>query len=322
MGVDAITRLSTRRIRKAVIPAAGLGLRMLPFTKSVPKEMMPLVDTPVIEYVVEEAVASGIETVIFVVNDSRAALARHFAPAPELEARLANTGSLREAEPLRRLSRLTEIETGIGTGIEMRFVRQPEPRGVGDAIACAAEEIGDEPFAVLLPDNVIDSAVPCIRQLIEAYDAVPGCIVAGRKIAPAMSSNFGILLTKEIAKPAWKDRLLRVTDLVEKPAAGTVSSEFGVYGRYVLEPEIFSCLASVAAGASGEIQITEALALHCRRGGAVHMLRFAGDPYDTGDRLGFVKATIAFALKDAEIASGLREHLRGLMAGESLMASL
>ena len=316
MGVDAITLMSTPQIRKAVIPAAGLGLRMLPLTRSVPKEMMPLVNVPVIEYVVEEAVASGIETVIFVVNDSRAALMRHFAPA------LANTG---KAERVRRLSRLAEIK------VEMRFVRQAEPRGVGDAIACAAEEIGDEPFAVLLPDNVIDSAVPCIRQLMEAYDAAPGCIVAGRKIAPAMSSSFGILLTEALADPAcqrwracqkWKDRLLRVTDLVEKPAAGTVRSDFGVYGRYVLEPEIFSCLASVAAGASGEIQLTEALALHCRRGGAVHMLRFEGEPYDTGDRLGFVKATIAFALKDAEIASGLREHLRGLAAGESLMASL
>lgn len=306
--------MSTRRIRKAVIPAAGLGLRMLPFTKSVPKEMMPLVNTPVIEYVVEEAVASGIETVIFVVNDSRAALARHFAPAPELDERLANSG---KAERLRRLSRLAEIETKI----EMRFVRQPEPRGLGDAIACAAREIGDEPFAVLLADNVIDSSVPCMRQLMDAYDAAPGCIVAGREIAPAMSSSFGILLTEAPADPAsqqwparpWKDRLLRVTDLVEKPAAGTVPSDFGVYGRYVLEPEIFSCLASVAAGALGEIQLTEALALYSRRGGAVHMLHFEGEHYDTGDRLGFVKATIAFALKDAEIASALRAHLR-LMA--------
>jgi len=296
-----------RRIRKALIPAAGLGLRMLPITKAISKEMMPLVDTPVAQYVVNEAVASGIETVIFVINDSRMALERHFSPAPRLENLLAESGRAREAESLRRLSRLAEI----------RFVRQPEPLGVGHAIACAAEEIGDEPFAVLLADNVIDAAVPCIRQLMDAYEAFPGCMVAGRRIAPALSSSFGILLTEPIANPEWKDRVFRVMDLVEKPAAGTVPSDFGVYGRYVLEPEILSCLASIGRRASGEIQLTDALSLYRREGGAIHMLQFMGDHYDTGDKLGFVKATIAFACKHPEIAPRLREYLRELAAGES-----
>lgn len=308
VGVDRVARMSTRRrIRKAVIPAAGLGLRMLPITKSIPKEMMPLVDTPVMQYVVDEAVASGIETVIFVINDARLALEKHFGPAPELENRLMESGRLREAESMRRLSRLAEI----------CFVRQKEPRGVGHAIGCAAREIGDEPFAVLLADNIIDAAVPCIRQLMDAYDAFPGCIVAGRKIAPALSSSFGMLLTEAMAEAEWKDRLLRVTDLVEKPAAGKVRTDFGVYGRYVLEPEIFSCLASIERQAPGEIQITDALALYCRNGGNVHMVQFLGDHYDTGDKLGFVKATIAFAFKHPEIAPQLREYLRELTAGEN-----
>jgi len=298
------------RIRKAVVPAAGLGLRMLPISKSVPKEMLPLVDTPVIQYVVEEAAASGIETVIFVINDSRTALVRHFAPAPALEDCLAESGGLREAASLRRLSRR----------LEMRFVRQAEPRGVGDAIACAAAEVGDEPFAVLLADNVIDADVPCIRQLMDAHQAVGGCLVAAREIDAAQSSSFGVLLTEALDRSSGRanaegnGRLLRVRDLVEKPAAGMVGSGFGVYGRYVLEPEIFSCLRSIAGESPGEIQLTAALSLLCRQGGMVHMLRFAGEHYDTGDKFGFIKASIAFGLKHPEVAPRLRQYLRGLAA--------
>jgi UTP--glucose-1-phosphate uridylyltransferase len=275
---------------------------MLPITKSIPKEMMPLVDRPVIEYVVEEAVASGIETVIFVINDSRTALRRYFSPAPELEYRLVKSGRPGEAERLRRLSRLAEI----------RFVHQPEPLGVGHAIACAAAEIGDEAFAVLLADNVIDASVPCLRQLMEAYAAFPGCLVAGRKIDPARSPNFGLLLTEAVAEPEWRDRVLRVTDLVEKPAAGTVHSDFGIYGRYLLEPEIFPCLTTIAREASGEIQITDALSLYRRMGGAIYAVQFEGEHYDTGDRLGFVQATVAFAMKRPEIAPQLCAYLRGV----------
>jgi UTP--glucose-1-phosphate uridylyltransferase len=216
--------------------------------------------------------------------------------------RLVLRGRVDEADSIRRLSRLAD----------MRFVRQPEALGVGHAIACATEEIGDEPFAVLLPDNIVDFEVPCIKQLMECYQSFPGCVVAGRAIDPRLTSSFGMLLTEPVAGIKDSDRVLKVIELIEKPAPGTTPAIYGIHGRYVLEPSVLSCLDRQIPTNRGEVQITDALSMHIREGGAVHMLKFDGETYDTGDKLGYIKANIAFGLKHPEIGFQLREHLRTL----------
>ena len=289
----------SRRIRKAVIPAAGLGTRMLPFTKAVPKEMLPLVNTPVIQYVVAEAAASEIETVILVVNGANAVIQKHFRPDADLVRRLEEQGKTELANLLCKLTHM----------VELRYVCQPEALGLGHAVACAAGAIGDEAFAVLLPDNIFDGDVPCLAQLMACRKEFPGCVIAGREIQPAVSSRFGVLITEPTP---GKEGILKVTGLVEKPSQPVSNGRHGIYGRYLLEPDILDILQELKITTNREVQLTDALSVFRHRGGAVHMVRFQGEHYDVGNTLEYLKAVIAFGLKDPKIGNPLRAYMKTL----------
>ncbi|MBI4461883.1 MAG: UTP--glucose-1-phosphate uridylyltransferase GalU, partial [Acidobacteria bacterium] len=277
-----------RKIRKAVLPVAGLGTRFFPATKAQPKEMLPIVDKPLIQYAVEEAVASGIEFIILVTSEGKDALENHFDSNPELEQLLAGRGKTQELEIIRQVSRLAKVWS----------VRQVEPHGLGHAIGCARDLVGEEPFAVLLPDDIIDNQPPALKQLIEVYDEHPGCIIATREVPREQVRRYGILGVEPVnpARPAWRERLFRVTQLVEKPAPEQAPSRYGVIGRYVFEPEIFACIDETQPGAVGEIQITDSLMLYARSG-AVYAFAFEGAHFDAGNKLGMLQAQVEFGLK-------------------------
>ena len=290
--------MSTSKIRTAVIPAAGLGTRLLPATKVVPKEMIPIVDRPLIQLAVEEAAASGLETVILVTGKGKSLLAEHFHRNVALENTLVRRDRSTEAELLRRLSQLAQI----------RAVCQEAPRGLADAIRSARSLVGDEPFAVILPDALIDSAVPCTRQLMDCYEKHAGCIVATQIVDPSEVDRFGILDVVPISDRYCGGRALRVISLTERPRPGSVSSRYGIFGRYILEPKIFPCIENTRPGFGGELQLTDSL-LVCSGQVPIYAYRFEGKHYDAGNKLGFLQATLAYALKDPELARPLREHL-------------
>jgi UTP--glucose-1-phosphate uridylyltransferase len=283
-------------IRKAVFPAAGMGTRFLPATKAQPKEMLPLVDKPIIQYVVEEAVASGIRTIIIVTGRGKTAIENHFDVAYELEQLL---------ERRSRIDLLKEVR-GISDMIDVSYVRQKEPLGLGHAILMARDLVGDEPFAVFLGDDVIESQVPVMRQMIDIYGKHRCSLVAVERVSRARTGNYGIVA----AKPAG-DRLHRVTDLVEKPPPDEAPSDLAIIGRYILTPEIFPHLEKTAAGRGGEIQLTDALRSLLRRQ-PIYAYRFSGKRYDTGDKLGFLKATVEFALRRPDLGGPFRAYLKNL----------
>lgn len=289
------------RVRKAVIPAAGLGTRFLPATKVVPKEMLPIAGRPLIQFAVEEAAASGIETVILVTSREKSLLAEHFVRNHALEETLLKRGKYRDADQIRRLSKLVEIRT----------VCQEAPLGLGDAVRSARSLVGEEPFAVILPDALIDSEMPCIGQLMQCYEKHRGCIVATQKVDSSEVDRFGILDVVSIPDSCCGGRTLRVISLVERPQPGTVSSRYGIFGRYVLEADIFSCIERTRPGFGGELQLTDSLLL-CSERIPLHAYRFEGRHYDAGSKLGFVQATLAYALKDPELTKPLLEHLFAL----------
>jgi UTP--glucose-1-phosphate uridylyltransferase len=300
----------TQRIRKAVLPVAGLGTRFFPATKSQPKELLPIVDKPLIQYAVEEAVASGIEVIILVTSEGKGALEDHFGSDPELERLLAERGKTEELKVVRELSRLATIQS----------VQQKHPQGLGHAIGCARALVGEEPFAVLLPDDVIDpsaslgtsSATPCLRQLMEVYQEYPGCVVATRAVAAADTPRYGMLGVEPVeARAEWRERLFRVTHLVEKPPASQAPSPYGIIGRYVFEPDIFACIDQTQPGCDGEIQITDSLALYARSK-PVYAWRFAGTLYDVGTKLGLLRATLELGLKHPELGAAFRAYLKSL----------
>jgi UTP--glucose-1-phosphate uridylyltransferase len=292
---------SSPKIRKVVIPAAGLGTRLLPATKAVPKEMMPIAGRPMIQVAVEEAAATGLETVILVIGKGKSLLPEHFHRDVALENALLRRGKSEDAELVRRLSQLAEI----------RAVWQHAPLGLADAIRSAHSLIGDEPFAVILPDALIDSEVPCIGQLMSCYERHPGCIIATRMIDASEVERFGILDVVPMRDSCCGRRTLRVNSLTERPQPGFVSSRYGVFGRYVLEPEIFASIEHTHPGFGGELQLTDAL-LVCSGSVPLYAYRFEGKHYDAGSKLGFLQATLAYALKDPELAGPLREHLATL----------
>ena len=284
----------TKKIRKAVIPAAGLGTRFLPATKAIPKEMIPIVDVPMIQHIVEEAVRSGIEDVILITARNKEAIENHFDYNYELE----DTMDKRGKKELADLSRL------IGGMCNLISIRQKNPMGLGHAVLCAEPAIGREPFAILLGDDLIDSQVPCTRQLCDIYEKEGASVVGVMEVPEADVSKYGIAAGKMI-----NQRLMHVDRLVEKPSPKDSPSRFAMPGRYVLSPSIFDCLRDTKPGKGGEIQLTDGLQLLAQRE-KLMAYQFDGTRYDTGDRLGFIDATLAFALRRPELAPGVRELMK------------
>ncbi|TKH09962.1 UTP--glucose-1-phosphate uridylyltransferase GalU, partial [Peribacillus simplex] len=274
-----------KKITKAIIPAAGLGTRFLPATKAMPKEMLPIVDKPTIQYIVEEAVASGIEDIIIVTGKGKRAIEDHFDYAPELEQNLMEKGKVELLNKVQYSSKLANIH----------YIRQKEPKGLGHAVWCARKFIGDEPFAVLLGDDIVQSETPCLKQLINQFEETNNSIIGVQTVPKVETNRYGII------DPAFQDgRLYQVKNFVEKPALGTAPSNLAIMGRYILTPEIFSMLDQQEAGAGGEIQLTDAIQ-QLNQIQQVFAYDFEGKRYDVGEKAGFVKTTIEFALQNEDI---------------------
>ncbi|HEY7348034.1 MAG TPA: UTP--glucose-1-phosphate uridylyltransferase GalU [Ktedonobacterales bacterium] len=286
------------KIRKAVIPAAGLGTRLLPATKATPKEMLPLADKPSIQYIIEEAVASGIEHVIVITSRTKRIIEDHFDSSPELERMLEQKGDYKTLEMLRQIEDMAQVT----------FTRQPTPRGLGHAILQAKDLVGHEPFGVMLPDDLIDTngQTPCLRQLMDVYERHEGSVLAVMHVPREHVSRYGVIAGEQIAERAW-----RVTNTVEKPPVERAPSDLAIVGRYVLTPEIFDLLERTEPGRGGEVQVTDAIdALLGIQ--PVFAYEFSGTRYDMGDKLGWLTTSIAYALKRPDLAPGMKAFLRDL----------
>lgn len=290
-----------KRVRKAVFPAAGLGTRFLPATKAQPKEMLPVVDKPLIQYAVEECSASGIENIIVVTGRGKNAIEDHFDYSPELERFLREKGDTRRADLVR----------DIGGKIHFSYIRQKEPLGLGHAVLVARELVGDEPFAVLLGDVICDGPEPATRALCDVYEATGIGAIAVEAIPRELIHLYGVVDARPATEPKWGDRLRQVFDLVEKPTADKAPSNLSVIGRYVLPPEIFDCIERTKPGSGGEIQLTDALRMLAREQGLWALIT-EGKSYDAGDKLGFLKATVEFAMKNPEFGDEFRAYLKSL----------
>ena len=282
------------KLRKAVIPVAGLGTRFLPATKTVPKELLPIVDIPSIQYVVQEAMEAGIEEIIFVTGRGKDGIEDHFDEAPELEQLLTERGNLEMARTLRKIAEMTEVVS----------VRQKKPLGLGHAVLCARDLVGDEPFAVMLADDLIDAEVPGIRQLLEVFEETSESVIALMEVPQSEVHQYGVIKGREIKK-----RLYQVDGTVEKPLAKDAPSRMAIIGRYVLRPEIFKILQNLPPGRGGEIQLTDGLAQLVRER-KIFGCEFVGDRYDIGDKFGFVRATVAYALKRPDLRDKVLEFLK------------
>jgi len=282
------------KVRKAVIPVAGLGTRFLPATKVVPKELLPIVDIPSIQYVVQEAVDAGIEEIIFVTGRGKDGIEDHFDDAPELEQILSDRGQSEMVKMLRRIAEMTEVVS----------VRQKKPLGLGHAVLCARDLVGNEPFAVLLADDLIESETPCVRQLLNIFEDTQESVIALMEVAESEVHQYGVIKGKEIKK-----RLYQVEATVEKPVAKDAPSRMAIIGRYVLRPEIFTILQNLPPGRGGEIQLTDGLAQLVRER-KIFGCEFLGDRYDIGDKFGFVRATVAYALKRPDLKDKVLEYLK------------
>jgi UTP--glucose-1-phosphate uridylyltransferase len=284
-------------VKKCIVPAAGLGTRFLPATKSVPKEMLPIVDTPTIQYIVEEAVAAGIENVVLIQGRYKYAIEDHFDISYELERTLAERGKIKERDELRRIANMVSLTT----------IRQKEPLGLGHAVLCAESAVGNEPFAVALGDDLIDAKVPGIKQLVDCYERHKKGVVALMKVPESQTHLYGIA-----AGPRIGDREIRIDNVVEKPKKDAPST-LAVIGRYVLPSKVFLMLRNIKPGVGGEIQLTDALAELARVDGLIGY-EFEGLRHDAGDRLGYLKANIAYALKRPDLHDGLIEYLKETLA--------
>jgi len=282
-----------KEIKKAVIPAAGLGTRFLPVTKSMPKEMLPIIDKPVIHYVVEEAINAGIEDIIIITGRGKRAIEDYFDAAPELEMQLKKQNKTEALKNIREIADLSSIH----------YIRQKEPNGLGDAILKAEKHIGNEPFAVLLGDDIIVNTESCMRQLIVKYSQLKSSIIAVERIPPEMISSYGIIKGLRI-----DDDLFEVQDIIEKPRPDNAPSDLGAVGRYVFVPEIFDCLKFTSPGVGNEIQLTDAIR-SLLKNNPVYAYQFKGKRYDTGDTLGYVETIIDFALKDPKLREPLKKFL-------------
>jgi UTP--glucose-1-phosphate uridylyltransferase len=289
------------KVRKAVFPAAGLGTRFLPATKAQPKEMLPLVDKPIIQYGVEEALHSGIQNIIIVTGRGKSAIEDHFDVSFELEYML-ETRSKKD---------LLNIVRNVSDMINVAYVRQKEALGLGHAVMRASELVGQEPFAVVLADDVIDAEVPCLRQLLDIHEFFCAPVLAVMEVPPENISAYGAIDAEPINHNGSRDRVFRIRDLVEKPDRSAAPSNLAIIGRYVLTPEIFDSIGAVEPGSGGEIQLTDALK-HLLRARPIYAYRFEGTRYDAGDKLGFLKATVEFALRRHDLGGPFREYLKGL----------
>lgn len=283
-------------IRKAVIPAAGFGTRFLPATKSQPKEMLAVVDKPLIQYSVEEAVQSGIESIGIITSRGKSSMEDYFDRSPELEQFLDEKGKLDFLEEIKRISSLAEF----------CWIRQKEALGLGHAILMSESYIGRDPFAVLLPDDIFDCPTPCIRQLIDAFSELKSSVIVLGRVDEEGMKKYGIIKPKKIS-----ERVFQVEDMIEKPGPERAFSDLGILGRYVFTPEIFEAIRETAADKKGEIQITDAIKLLLEKQ-PVYGYLFEGKRYDAGDKLGFIEATIELALKRPEFREKLRDYLKSL----------
>jgi len=286
------------KVRKAIIPAAGLGTRFLPATKAMPKEMLPIVDKPTIQYVVEEAVASGIEDIIIVTGKGKRAIEDHFDNSFELEYNLREKGAFDLLEEVQKPSKMADIH----------YIRQKEPKGLGHAIWCARKFIGNEPFAVLLGDDIVQAETPCIKQMMDLYSRYHASILGVMIVPDDEVSRYGIVQGKK-----YDERFYSVKGLIEKPPKKQAPSNLAIMGRYILNPKIFDILERQNPGVGGEIQLTDAIA-ELTRYEEVYAYEFDGRRYDVGDKFGFVKTTIEFALHNKEIQQKIREYLKCLVS--------
>lgn len=283
-----------KSIRKAVIPAAGFGTRFLPASKAQPKEMLPIVDTPAIQYIVKEALDSGIEEILIITGRSKRAIEDHFDSSVELEELLQKQGKNKQLAMVKDLA-----------DIKIHFIRQKSPRGLGDAVLCAKAFIGDEPFAVLLGDDIVyNPEKPCLQQLMDCYEQHPGIILGAQFVPNEKVSSYGIVSGEPLA-----DNLYRVHGLVEKPSVDKAPSNLAVLGRYILTPDIFDILENTKPGVGNEVQLTDALAASKTD---TYALAYEGVRYDTGDKLGYLKATVEYALRNEELGAAFKEYLKGL----------
>ncbi|MBZ5574020.1 MAG: UTP--glucose-1-phosphate uridylyltransferase GalU [Acidobacteriia bacterium] len=290
----------TMRVRKAVFPAAGLGTRFLPATKAQPKEMLPLVDKPIIQYGVEEAMASGCDQIIIITGRGKQAIEDHFDVSYELERMLQD----------RKKTDLLKIVRGISDMIHVAYVRQKEAMGLGHAVLMARELVGNEPFAVLLADDVIDAEPPCLKQMIDVFNETGCCVLATQVVEGPAISSYGVLKVKP-ADGRFGGRLYEILDMVEKPKPADAPSNLAVIGRYILTPTLFDSLAETPVGVGGELQLTDGMKLNLKKE-KMYAYVFEGKRHDTGDKLGFLKATVEFALKRNDLGGPLREYLKGL----------
>ncbi|UZH05029.1 UTP--glucose-1-phosphate uridylyltransferase GalU [Heyndrickxia coagulans] len=286
-----------KKVRKAIIPAAGLGTRFLPATKAMPKEMLPIVDKPTIQYIVEEAVESGIEDIIIVTGKGKRAIEDHFDNAWELEQNLAEKGKFDLLDKVRYSSNLANIH----------YIRQKEPLGLGHAVWCARNFIGDEPFAVLLGDDIVQNDPPCLKQLIDQYEETRSSVIGVQQVPEEETHRYGI-----IAPASKEGRRYQVDKFVEKPKQGTAPSNLAIIGRYLLTPEIFMFLDKQEKGAGGEIQLTDAIQ-QLNQIQRVFAYQFEGKRYDVGEKLGFIQSQIEMALQDKTISHDLLEIMKGII---------
>ena len=289
------------KVRKGVFPAAGLGTRFLPATKAQPKEMLPLVDKPTIQYVVEEAVASGLSELVVVTGRGKRAIEDHFDAAFELEYYLNDRGKVDELAQIKTISEMASV----------CYVRQKEPLGLGHAILCAWSLVGDEPFGVFLGDDIIGGAtVPCMRQLLDVFERYDGPVIAVERVPRERIHQYGVIAARPL-RGGQGSNVYEITDLVEKPKAEEAPSDLAIIGRYVLTPDVFELLAVTAPDRRGEIQLTDALR-RLRERRPMYAVAFEGKRYDTGDKLGFLKATVEFALARPDLADDFRAYLKSL----------
>lgn len=287
----------THKIRKAVFPAAGLGTRFLPATKASPKEMLPLVDKPLIQYAVEEAVASGIESILIVTGREKSSIENHFDISYELESLLQEKGKTEFFEQVRAISEICRIS----------YTRQKQALGLGHAIYQAKDFSENEPFAVLLADDVVDAEKPALRQMVEVFEEYNAPVIATMQVEGRAISRFGVIDAEEVAPNVFK-----IKDMVEKPKFEDAPSDLAIIGRYILTPDVFDAIERTEKGAGGEIQITDAMRLMLREGKPFYAVKLEGRRHDAGDKLGFLIATVEFALKREDLGDGFREYLKSL----------
>lgn len=289
-------------VKKAIIPAAGLGTRFLPVTKAMPKEMLPIVDKPTIQYIVEEAIQSGIEEIIVVTGKGKRAIEDHFDYAYELEHTLYEKGKFELLERVRNVSEMVNIH----------YIRQKEPKGLGHAIWCARKFIGNEPFAVLLGDDIVESDVPCTKQLMDVYEKTGASVVGVQQVPSSETSRYGIIDPLE-----EENQIYKVKNFVEKPKPGLAPSDLAIMGRYILTPEIFSILENQECGIQGEIQLTDGIK-ELNQIQNVFAYNFKGTRYDVGEKLGFIQTNIEFALKNSELREPILTYLSQLLQKENI----